>query len=215
MTVPAAAEPVHVVVESGGANLADWLGLLLTFALVAITAVYVWHTSRMADRMDEQLSAMREQQRHADETRLREKSERGAYDCLNALEGFLAEYESRPPAAVDREAFVTARLKLRRAAPLVHDRHVRDHLDSFMEVAFVGTFDAEQVDRERLDGGTVRLVARDMARRLTTVLHAYLAEDPIPENAWMRDGGDGYGDRFPPSAEAASWIRRYAARSSD
>lgn len=212
MTAHLPAEPVQVVVDNRGVNMADWIGLALTAALVVVTGVYVWHTRRMADRMDDQLAAIREQQRVAETARLREKSDRGAYECLDALQGLLAEYEARPPGAVDRGAFEAAQLQLRRAAPLVHDRDVRKYLDTFREVAFIGSFTQEQVEREQLDGGVVRLVARDMAQRLSTVLHAYLSEQPIPENVWVRNGEDGHGDNYPDPSNVASWVRKYARR---
>lgn len=204
-------EPVQVVVDHGGVNMADWIGLALTAALVVITGVYVWHTRRMADRMDDQLAAIREQQQLSETARLREKSDRGAYECLDAIQGLLAEYEARPPGAVDRGTFDTARLQIRRAAPLVHDLEVRKYLDTFREVTFIGSFTQEQIERERLDAGVVRLIARDMAERLTTVLHAYLSEQPIPDNVWMRNSEDDQDD-YPDPSDAASWVRTYARR---
>lgn len=205
-------EPMQVVVDSGGANIADWIGLTLTAGLVLVTGVYVWHTRRMANGMDKQLSAIREQQQIAESARLREKSDRGAYECLDAIQVFLAEYEGRPPAAVDAGTFETVRLQLRRAAPLVHDLQVRKYLDTFREIAFIGSFSHEQVEREELDAGKVRLVARDMANRLMTVLHFYLSEQPIPSNVWMRSGEDGHGDYYPDPSNVAAWVRQYARR---
>lgn len=117
MTASEPVELVQVVVDSSGANMADWIGLALTSALVVITGVYVWHTRRMADRMDDQLAAVREQQQALEAARLREKSDRGAYECLDAIQALLAEYEGRPPAAVNRGVFETTQLQLRRAAP--------------------------------------------------------------------------------------------------
>lgn len=210
--IAVATESVQVVVDSGP-TATDWIGLALTAALVLVTGVYVWHTRRMADRMDDQLAALRDQQQLGEAARLREKSDRGAYRCLDAIQELLAEYEGRPPAAVDRGAFERAKVELQRSAPLVHDREkVRNYLDSFREVAFIGSFKPEQIEREALDAGTVRLVARDMARRLTTVLHSYLSERPIPDNVWMRNGDDGHGDRYPDPPNVASWVRGIARR---
>lgn len=92
----------------------------------------------------------------------------------------------------------------------MHDREVRKYLDTFREVAFIGSFTQEQVERERLDAGAVRLVAHDIAERVTTVLHAYLSEQPIPGNVWMRNGDDGHGDRYPDPSNVGSWVRNYA-----
>lgn len=209
--IAVATEPVQVVVDSG-ATAADWVGLALTAALVLVTGVYVWHTRRMADRMDDQLAAIREEQQLGEAARLREKSDRGAYRCLDAIQELLAEYEGRPPAAVDPAAFERAKLELQRSSPLVHDREVRSYLDAFREVAFIGSFQPEQIEREGLDAGLVRLIARDMASRLTTVLHSYLSERPIPNSVWMRDGDDGHGDRYPDPPNVASWIRGASRR---
>lgn len=215
MTATTAPETLKVVLEGGGAQWSDWIGVVLTAALVFVTWVYVRHTARMADQMDGQLEAMREQQGRLEEARLREKSDRGAYGCLDAVQQLLAEYAGRPPAAVSREAFQTARIQLERYAPLIHDREVRDYVMTFREVAFIAAFGQEQTEREEINAGTLRLLARDMAKRLTTVLHTYLAEQPLPANVWQHSGDDGHGSEYPDPGSVGSWVRRVAHRPAD
>lgn len=196
--------------SSDAVSAAEWVSVVLTGVLVGTTIVYAFLTKRMADRMDGQLRQMKQQQDHAERARLREKSDRGAYACLSAVEELLVECAGRPLAAVPPQAFRRAKLGLEHSAPLVHDKQVRDYVSVAREILFVASFDEEQVQREEINVGTARMVAGHLTRQLAVVLHAYLSEEEIPPTVWQRDGSDGFGDQYPTPSNAGTWIRRIA-----
>jgi len=92
--------------SGSGVSIADWTSIGLTFALVVITGIYVKHTSDMVKEM--------KNQRLTDvDNRRREKSDRAAYQCLDAVRYLADEMSRRGATAVPLEVLKITQRTLR------------------------------------------------------------------------------------------------------
>ena len=186
--------------SDSGVLITDWISVGLTAALVAVTAIYVKHTSDMAKEM--------KNQRLIDvANRRREKSDRAAYQCLDAVRYLADEMSRRGPTAVDPEVLAITHRTLRGEGSLIEDDTVRHRVGACAEVLFVGAFPTEQMQREGLSAGLVALGVQQMLVATRSLLTADLAEREVSYDMWARADNDGCGSQFPEIGEAAAWIR--------
>lgn len=190
------------------AQVADWSTVLLTIALVVLTAWYAKHTGDMVEEMRQARLAESEAWQAEREQRRREKSERAALGCLRAVQVALASMQKVGPAGIGWAQPRELHRALHDDAPLIRDATLRDHVLACAEVAYVAGFDEEQMSREGLSPGLARLGLRHIASATRGALVAYLAEREPGDWHWDDDTADsGERRRLPTAGEAGSWIR--------
>lgn len=168
--------------------------------LVVVTAIYVKHTSDMVKEMKNQrLGDM--------ENRRREKSDRAAFQCLDAVRYVADEMSRRSPTAVEPEILSITHRTLRGEGSLIDDDRVRSRVSACAEVLYVGSFSTEQMQREQLSASRVSLGVLEMVNATRELLTAYLAERDPESDTWARADNDGCGSQLPEIGEAATWIR--------
>lgn len=91
--------------------LAEWALVVLTVALVATTMWYAWQTNRLVNLTREALNEERERWK-------RDKSERAAYKCLDALRPILDRMLQDGPVAVPVSEVSSLQSELRGEGPL-------------------------------------------------------------------------------------------------
>lgn len=181
-------------------SITDWISVGLTAVLIIVTTFYVKHTSDMA-------TEMKNQRLNDVENRRREKSDKAAYLCLDAVRYLADEMSRRGPTAVEPESLSITQRTLRGEGSLIEDDLIRHRVGACAEVVFVGAFSTEQMRREGLSAGLVALGVQVMLTATRSLLTAYLAEREITENMWARADTDGCGSQLPEIGEAGAWIR--------
>lgn len=176
---------------------------IFTLGLLLVTAWYATMTRDMAIEM-------RRSREQESRDRAREKSEGAALNCLEAVRRARRQIP-KSVSDTDREVFSRLHADLEDHAPFIRDdEELRDHLQALGQVAWVASFDNEQLRREALDRAVVVLRFREMARATEHAVVSYVRGEPRGEWHWDTTGEHGMRAVFPQAAEAGAWIRRVA-----